>query len=350
MLPAGRMARAAHPVLRTVVVAAVAVFLVRAVRRRARRFHLAGRVVVVTGGTRGLGLLIAEELGRQGARVAVCGRDRRALVEAERRLAARGVEVLARPADLGDRAQAEGFIERVSLEWNRIDAVINNAGVIHVEPVASAGIESIEEAMRSNFWSAVNVTMAALPHLRERSDGARVVNVVSIGGRVAVPHLLGYSASKFGLAGFSEGLAAELAREGIRVTTVFPWLMRTGSYLNAEYAGDAARELTWFSVGASLPFATVAAERAARRVVRALVNGETVVHLGLLAAVLARLHGVAPALTVRLMALFDRFLPRPATPPDGARRGREIAGPGIAARLRGLGASAARRYNEETTG
>jgi short-subunit dehydrogenase len=340
------MARASHPILRAVGLAAAGMFLFRTLRRRARRLDLAGRVVLVTGGTRGLGLLIAEELGRRGARVAICGRDPRALAEAEKRLAGQGIEVLARPADLGDRAQAEGFVERASLEWDRIDAVVNNAGVIHVEPVASASLETLQEALRSNFWSAVHTTMAALPHLRAHGPGARVLNVVSIGGRVAVPHLLGYSASKFAFAGFSEGLAAELAREGIDVTTVYPGLMRTGSQENAEFAGDAEREMAWFSAGASLPLGTVNARRAARRIVRALRDGETIVHLGLPAAVLARLHGIAPATTVRMMALVDRFLPRPATPPEPARRGREIASTRRASPLRRLGEEAADQNNE----
>lgn len=340
------MARASHPILRAVGLAAAGLFLLSTARRRARRLDLAGRVVVVTGGTRGLGLLIAEELGRRGARVAICGRDPRALAEAEKRLAGQGIQVLARQADLGDRAQAEGFVERASLEWNRIDAVVNNAGVIHVEPAASAGVETIEEAMHSNFWSAVHTTLAALPHLRAHGSGARVVNVVSIGGRVAVPHLLGYSASKFAFAGFSEGLAAELSREGICVSTVYPGLMRTGSFENAEFAGDAERELAWFSAGASLPVGTVNARRAARRIVRALRDGETVVHLGLPAAVLARLHGIAPGTVVRAMALVDRLLPRPATPPERARRGREIASPVRGSALRTLGEQAADENNE----
>ena len=340
------MARASHPILRSLGLVAAGLFFYRAARRRARRLDLAGRVVIVTGGTRGLGLLVAEELGRRGARVAICGRDPRALAEAEKRLEGQGIELLARQADLGDRAQAEGFVERASLEWNRIDAVVNNAGVIHVEPVASADVRSLEEAMHGNFWSAVHTTLAALPHLRARGAGARVLNVVSIGGQVAVPHLLGYSASKFAFAGFSEGLAAELAREGIGVTTVYPGLMRTGSSENAEFAGDAERELAWFSAGGSMPLGTVNARRAARRIVRALVYGETVVHLGLPAAVLGLLHGIAPATTVKLMALVDRLLPRPLSPPERAKRGRQIPSTGRGSPLRRLGEAAAEANHE----
>jgi NAD(P)-dependent dehydrogenase (short-subunit alcohol dehydrogenase family) len=265
---------------------------------------------------------------------------------AEKRLVAQGIEVLARRADLGDRGQAEVFVERAALEWDRLDILVNDAGVIHVEPAESVTLESIDEAMRSNFWSAAYTTFAALPHLREQGAGARIVNIVSIGGRVAVPHLLGYSASKFALAGLSEGLAAELGRAGVRVTTVFPWLMRTGSFYNAEFAGDQQRELAWFRLGASLPVLTVGARRAARRIVRALADGETIVHVGLPAAILARVHGLFPALTVRAMALVDRLLPRPAAPPEGALKGRAIPGARAWSRLLRLGERAARENNE----
>ena len=343
------MARTSHRALRFVggVIAGIsAVTLVRAVLRRSRRLDLTGRVAIVTGGSRGLGLRIAEELGRRGARVAICGRDQAALDAAERRLRTQGIEVLARRVDLGDRGQAALFVERAFLEWERLDILVNNAGVIHVEPLASLSLDSLEEALRGNFWSAVNTTFAALPHLRAQGRVARVVNIVSIGGRVAVPHLLGYSASKFALLGFSEGLAAEIGRAGIRVVTVIPGLMRTGSYYNAEFAGDARKELDWFSVSASLPLLTVGARRAARRVVRAIEEGETLVHIGLPAVLLAWLHGLAPGFTVGLMGLANRFLPRPGEAPEGARRGREIPSVRYGSRLLRLGDRAALENNE----
>ncbi|APR85570.1 3-oxoacyl-[acyl-carrier protein] reductase [Minicystis rosea] len=321
--------------------------IARLARRRMRRLDLSGRVAIVTGGSRGLGLLIAEELGRRGARVAICGRDQSALDEAEKRLREQGIDVLARRADLGDRGQAEVFVERAALEWERVDILVNVAGVIHVEPAATTTLESVDEAMRSNFWSAAHATFAALPHLRAQGRNARVVNVVSIGGRVAVPHLLGYSASKFALAGFSEGLAAELLREGIRVTTVFPWLMRTGSFYNAEFGGDQKRELAWFRAGASLPLLTVGARRAARRIVRAARDGETIVHLGAPSAILARVHGLAPALAVRALSLVNRFLPSADGATESARRGREIEGAGRIGRIFGFGERAARANNEQ---
>jgi NAD(P)-dependent dehydrogenase (short-subunit alcohol dehydrogenase family) len=344
------MARASHRLFRTLGLAAAGLSLLAlagAARRRLRRLDLTGRVAIVTGGTRGLGLLIAEELGRRGARVAICGRDVEALERAEQRLREQGIDVLARRADLGDPGQAEVFVERAVLEWERLDIVVNNAGVIRVEPAASTTLHALGEAMRSNFWSAAHVTFHALPHLREQ-PGARIVNIVSVGGRVAVPHLLGYSASKFALAGLSEGLAAELRREGIGVTTVFPGLLRTGSFYNAEFAGDAGREYAWFRAGASLPILTMDARRAARRVVRALADGETIVHLGLPAALLAGVHGLFPALTVRALSLVDRLLPRPAAPPEGARRGRDIPARRGGGWLR-LGERAAQANNEAPT-
>ena len=349
MPDAAAMARAAQSSVRVLGAALSALALlalVRAARRRARYRGLAGKVAIVTGGSRGLGLLIAEELGRRGARVVICGRDQAALEEAERRLTEQGIEVLARRADLGERGQAETFVERAALEWDRLDIVINNAGVIHVEPAESVGVDSLDEAMRSTFWSAAFTTLAALPHLRERAPEARVVNIVSLGGRLAFPHMLGYSAAKFALAGLSEGLSAELDRSGVRVTTVIPGLMRTGSFYNAEFAGDAPAELAWFRALSSLPMISIDARRAARRVVRALVDGETVVHLGLAAALGARLHGLAPSLVVRAMRLVSRLLPGAPAVPSPPRRGRDIPS---SPRLRGLdarGERAARANNE----
>jgi NAD(P)-dependent dehydrogenase (short-subunit alcohol dehydrogenase family) len=312
----------------------------RALVRRRHKIHFAGRVAIVTGGSRGLGFLIAQELGRRGASVAICGRTLEAVDEAEQKLRHQGVKVIARACDLGDRAQASAFVEHVALTWGRIDVLVNNAGVIHVEPAQSVTLDGLEQAMRSNFWSAANTTFAALPFLMEQPGLARIANVASIGGRVAVPHLLGYSASKFALLGLSEGLGAELDRSGVRVTTIVPWLMRTGSHQNAEFAGKPERELAWFSLG-MLPGVSVDARRAARRIVAAIQHGDPLLHVGVASAVAARLKGVAPGLFGRLMRVMNRALPAPDDHPEPARRGRDIDTPLHVAD------GAARRNNEE---
>lgn len=313
--------------------------------RRRRRIDLRDCVAVVTGGSRGLGLLIAEELGRRGARVAICGRDLEALTRAARRLETLGIEVHAEALDLGARAEAEAFIDGVVRRFGRIDVLVNNAGVIQVAPVEDLGVEGFEEAMRSNFWSAAHVTLRALPHLKARGRGARLVNITSIGGRVAVPHLLSYSASKFAMMGLSEGLRAELSSSGVAVTTVVPGPMRTGSIYNAAFAGDAQREFAWFGVLASLPIATINARRAARRVVRATLEGRAEVRLGLAAHALTLARALLPQLTIRALGLAATFLPDPRGQHE-ARRGRDLGSSLASSPFLRLSNRAAHHHNE----
>ena len=118
------------------------------------------------------------------------------------------------------------------------------------------------------FWGTLYPVLAVLPQMRARRRG-RIVNVTSVGGKVAVPHLLPYAAAKFAATGLSQGLRAELARDGITVTTVAPGLMRTGSFLNAYFKGQAVREFAPFAVLSTLPFFSIDARRAARQVVGA---------------------------------------------------------------------------------
>ncbi|WP_437950435.1 SDR family NAD(P)-dependent oxidoreductase [Sorangium sp. So ce296] len=322
--------------------------LARTAFRALRRLDLRGRVVVITGGSRGLGLLLAEEFGRHGARVAIAGRDPGALERAEQRLRALGVEVHAVACDLGDRAAAEAFIDGVARAFGRIDVLVNNAGVIQVAPMQDLRVEELEEAMRSNYWSAVYATRRALPHLEKQGRAARIVNVTSIGGRVAVPHLLGYNASKFAMMGFSESLQAELSygsARGPRVTTVIPGPMRTGSIYNAEFGGDPRREFGWFGLASSIPLATIDARRAARRVVAAAREGRAEVKLGLSSHLLSWAHGVAPQMTVRLMGLVNALLPAPRGA-AGTTRGRDLRAPAQGSTLLRLSNEAARRNNE----
>jgi len=330
----------------TLVAAGLAsVALARDVVRRVRRLDMRGRVVLITGGTRGLGLLLAEEVGRLGARVAICGRDPAAVTRARQRLNTLGVEVHALSCDLGAREEAEAFVDSVVDAFGGIDVVINNAGAIQVAPMQDLGLEAIEESMRANFWSAVYVTLRALPYLREEGSGGRVVNITSLGGRVGLPHLTPYTAAKFAFVGFSEAMHAELASAGVKVTTVVPGLMRTGSIYNAEFAGQATREFAWFAAATSMPLLSISARRAARHIVRAMRDGRAEARLGATAHAVSFVHGIAPGLTARIMALTARLLPKPAGQHEPTR-GRDLRSPLQGTVITRLSDRAARQNNE----
>lgn len=287
----------------------------RAVRRRPP-IQFRDRVAVITGGSRGLGLLMARELAAEGARLAILARDPGELDLARRELAALGGHrVLALPCDIRNRDEIEWAVAAAAERFGRLDILINNAGVIQVGPLEHMSVEDFEEAMRVHFWGPLHATMAALPHLRRRGGG-RIVNISSIGGRIAIPHLTPYSASKFALAGLSDGLRSELAREGIYVTTVCPGLMRTGSHVNAWFKGKRKEEFSWFAVSDSLPLTSMAGRRAAKRIIEACRYGEPTLTLTPQARAAAIFNTLAPNLTARLLELAVRLLPEPS-PGDG---------------------------------
>jgi short-subunit dehydrogenase len=294
----------------------------RAVVRAVRAYDLRGKSVLITGGSRGLGLVLARELAREQARLTICARDGAELERARAELAHRGARVLALPCDVTDRNQVQSLVRMVREQFGRIDVLINNAGVIQVGPVDVMNLEDYEQAMRTHFWGPLYMTLAVLPEMRRRGEG-RIVNISSIGGKVSVPHLLPYSASKFALTGFSEGLRAELLQDGVYVTTVCPGLMRTGSPRNALFKGQHRAEYAWFSIGDSLPGFTISAERAARQIISALRHGEAEVILSLPAEVAVRFHGVFPGLTADLLALVNRLLPGPGGIGTGRAKGSE---------------------------
>ena len=328
----------------TVAAALGAVYLGRRLLR-GRPLDLRGKVVVITGGSRGLGLVLARQLARHGCRLAICARDEHALDRARRDLERLGAEVLAQVCDVTDPDEVRGFISSVEARFGDIDVLINNAGIIQVGPLEVMTKEDFARAMAVNFWGTFHTTMAVLPGMRERKTG-RIVNVTSIGGKIAVPHLLPYSAGKFAAVGFSEGLAAEVAKDGIVVTTVVPGLMRTGSPANALFKSKAEQEYTWFTIGDSLPLTSMSAERAARRIVKALRRGETEVTLSWQAKTLRLAHGIVPGLMTRLFGFVNRLLPEPGGIGHEERRGVELAMEQPPSRLTWLSDRAARRNNE----
>lgn len=283
-------------------------FAARSALRLARRYRFDGKVVVITGGSRGLGLVLARQLADEGARLAICARDEAELARAQRELSAHGVDVFAARCDVTSQDDVHRFVRQTVGHFGRIDVLIDNAGTISVGPMHVMTLEDYEAAMKTHFWGPLYMTTAVLPVMRAAGAG-RIVNISSIGGKIAVPHLLPYSASKFALVGFSEGLRAELANEGIIVTTVCPGLMRTGSPRNALFKGRHRAEYAWFSISDSIPGPSMSAVSAARKIISACRHGEAEVVLSLPAKLAVTFHSLFPGLTSDLNAIVNRVLP-----------------------------------------
>src|SRR5919202_4079726 len=288
--------------------AAGAMLAARAVVRARRAYDVRGKTVLITGGSRGLGLVLARELAREGARLAICARDVAELERARADLAARGADVLAVPCDLTKRAQVEELVNDVRTHFGRVDVLINNAGVIQVGPIDVMTLEDYEEAMRTHYWAPLYAILAVLPEMRSRGEG-RIVNISSVGGKISVPHLLPYSASKFALTGLSEGLRPALAREGVYVTTVCPGLMRTGSPPNASFKGQHRAEYAWFSISDALPVISISAARAARRIIAAFKRGDAETVVSLPTKIAVTFYSLFPGLGADVMGVVERLLP-----------------------------------------
>ena len=317
----------------------------RKVLRRLRAVDLAGQVALVTGSSRGLGLAIAQELARAGCRIVLCARNADELERARRSVEALGAEVLAVPCDITDRQQVHHLVEQATRHFGRIDVLVNNAGIITVGPLQTQTLDDFERAMAVMFWGVLYPTFEVLPQMRARRAG-RIATITSIGGKVSVPHLVPYGAAKFAAVGLSEGLRAELARDGITATTIVPGLMRTGSHLNAEFKSQHRKEFAWFSLGATLPFTSTSARAAARQIVGAIRSGEAEVILTWQAALLARVHGLAPGLTSDLMAVVNWLLPGPGGIGQQHASGKQSESAISQSLLETLGRAAARELNQ----
>jgi NAD(P)-dependent dehydrogenase (short-subunit alcohol dehydrogenase family) len=320
-------------------------FVLKSVFSGLRQYDFKDKTVLITGGSRGLGLVMAREFANEGARLAICARDEEELQQARLDLEKFGVDVLTVPCDVTNRESVNKMIATVNSQFGTIDVLINNAGVIQVGPIEVMTPEDFEQAMQAHFWGPLNTIMAVLPSMREKKAG-RIVNISSIGGKVSVPHLVPYSASKFALVGLSKGLRAELMKDGIFVTTVCPGLMRTGSPRNADFKGKHRFEYAWFSISDALPLLTVSAENAARQVVAACRQGRAELVISIPAKVAVTFDALFPELTSQMLALTNRFLPAPGGVGTERMKGRDSASAWSPSWLTTLNEEAALRNNE----
>ncbi len=289
-------------------------------------FSLEDKVALITGGSRGLGLVIARELCRAQAKVALLARDPEELARAKADLAGNGSEVLTVQCDLLDRAQIESAVRQTLDRFGAIDILINNAGVIVVGPLEHMTREDFERSMGVHFWAPFELTMQIVPEMRRRGGG-RIVNISSVGGRVAIPHMAPYAASKFALTGFSDATRAELARHNIHVTTVTPGMMRSGSQVHAKFKGAHRAEFNWFELSTKLPLASISAERAARKILVACRRGQPALIMPWPTRLIIAANSLFPGLTGYAMKIVNRFLPAP-TGKDGdkSKSGSEVQG------------------------
>jgi NAD(P)-dependent dehydrogenase (short-subunit alcohol dehydrogenase family) len=315
--------------------------------RAARAIDFRGRSVLVTGGSRGLGLLVGREFAQQGAHVMLAARDNGELERARDELARSGLHVEIATCDVSKADEAQRLVEGAIARFGSLDALVNNAGVITVGPLEHMLPADFEQAMAVHFWGPLYTTMAVLPHMRGNRFG-RIVNVSSIGGKIGVPHLVPYCASKFALTGLSDSVRAEVAKDGVAVTTVCPGLMRTGSPFNAWFKGRHRDEFTWFAISDSLPVATIDAERAAAQIVDACRHGDPELVISWPAKLAVIANGLVPEAVALAMQAADRFIL-----PDTADRGGEKAHSGwqslsnwAPSRLTRLTDRAAERNNE----
>ncbi len=314
---------------------------------RSRPRSLAGKVVLITGGSRGLGLELARQLGKDGCKLILVARQEHELETVAAELTRSGVPVHTIPADVSDPEDVSRIRNQALAAFGRIDVLINNAGVILVGPVDSLEEPDFEHAMNVIFWGTVRMTLAFLPDLLQSGD-ADIVNITSIGGKIAVPHLLPYSAAKFAATGFSEGLSAEVRSRGVHVLTVTPGLMRTGSFLQAEFGGASEAEYRWFALSAALPGISISARRAAAQILRSLRRRDRELAITKVAQIGTRVAGVAPGLTQAVLEkVTDLVLPAPNTAKQH-RTGKELDGsqPVLFHKLTSLGRAAAAGHNE----
>lgn len=187
--------------------------------------HIKGRVVLLTGGSRGLGPVIAESLAKRGANIALTARSKSALEDVASNLRDVETKVLTFAVDLNRVSQRKKLISDVLKEFGKIDILVNNAGLETEGAYTDLSWSSIQETIEVNLTAPMDLTHLVLPGMLERESG-HIVNIASIAAKSGGPYGATYSGTKAGMAEWARGLRLELRNSGVHFSTIFPGYVR----------------------------------------------------------------------------------------------------------------------------
>jgi NAD(P)-dependent dehydrogenase (short-subunit alcohol dehydrogenase family) len=182
--------------------------------------NIKDKVVIITGGSSGIGFALAREFGIQGAKIVISARSIDRLTEAENKLKSEGIDVIAVSADVSKEADCINLIEKAAAHFGKIDILVNNAGISMRAAFVNTSPDVLRKLMETNFWGTVYCTKQALPYLLKTKGS--VVGIISIAGYVGLPGRTGYSASKFAVRGFLDTLRCENLKTGLHVLVAAP--------------------------------------------------------------------------------------------------------------------------------
>lgn len=187
---------------------------------------MAGKVALVTGASRGVGLAIARRLGQMGASVAICSRDAQRIESAREQLQSEGSKVFAAPADVGSAGEVESLVKNAEKVLGPIEILVNNAGIGYFGPTHEADEANWDAVLGTNLKAVFLLSRAVAPGMIRRKTG-HIINIASLAAKSAFPGGGIYCASKWGLLGLTQCMAEDLRPHGIRVSAICPGSVAT---------------------------------------------------------------------------------------------------------------------------
>lgn len=289
--------------------------------RRRRHLSPRGRLVLITGGSRGLGLAIAREFALKGARLVLLARDEEELTRARQLLSP--AEVYTYVCDVTDTAQVDDVLSNIRYELGEISFLVNNAGAMTTGPESAMNAGDYQLAMDTNFHAPLHFIRTLVPFMKRIGEG-RIINIASLGGLTPEPHGAPYAASKHALVGLSESLRTELVDFNIYITTVCPGFIDDGAPLHVLFKGRTDEEYAWFTKAVTSPSAANPVTLA-RKIVAAASQGEPMLIYPFSAYCMAAFHNLFPGLSTEIATLLERRLLPADDRNDGPTRGSRLA-------------------------
>jgi len=279
-----------------------------AFKRKKRQFTYQGKVVLVTGGARGLGYIMARQLVEEGAKVIICARDADQLDKAYVLLRNHGEVTYPYVCDITEKENIVQLAYFIKKRFGRLDVLINNTGTITINPIEQLPLNNYKKFIESHLWGPMQLVRVLIP-LLSKSREAKIVNIFSVGGKISLAKSQPYDVNEIVHAVFYDNISRVITGKNIKLTAIYPEFKDQDLPVNLKLKGHSEQELAWSKFNESRPLISLYAENVGKQILKTAQIGKKTLTLPFPRELARIVNNINTELNLTLCQLVDHLVP-----------------------------------------